>query len=237
MHSRLASLSVVLSLLLPVNLLNAQGVGGSITAPVSHSVQGVPFCADIINEHKQVLSDGNRIDQETHGKMCRDSQGRTRNETEMALPSGDKQQHISIHDPVQQVNILLDPSRKTAQVHNFPSAAPNVSRPVPFQPQEHPAMSPNIEQLGQMTIEGINAVGMRITRTTPANTIGNAEPLVAVTETWRSPELNIVLLTKNSNPQHGDTVYKLVNIQRVEPDPALFQIPPDYEVDDYPAPK
>lgn len=237
MTSRLASLPLLFCLVLSAGAMDAQVVAGSISAPLPRPIEGVPFSADVINQHIQVLADGNRIDQETHGKMYRDSQGRTRDEREIAFPTGEKHEHISIFDPLQRVSISLDPSRKTAQIHHFPSAPPNIPRQVPVQPQERPQISHTAEQLGQMTIEGLDAVGTRITRTTPANTVGNAEPLVNVTESWRSPELNLVLMTKNSDPQHGETMFKLVNIQRGEPDPALFQIPADYEVTDYPVPK
>jgi hypothetical protein len=37
-------------------------------------------------------------------------------------------------------------------------------------------------------------------------------------------------MTKHSDPRTGDNTYRLTNINRAEPDPSLFQVPPDYTV-------
>ena len=38
----------------------------------------------------------------------------------------------------------------------------------------------------------------------------------------------------NSDPRFGENTYQLTNISRIEPDSALFQIPPDYTIIDTP---
>jgi hypothetical protein len=38
------------------------------------------------------------------------------------------------------------------------------------------------------------------------------------------------VLTRRSDPRNGDTVTKLVNISRAEPNHALFEPPADYKV-------
>jgi hypothetical protein len=90
----------------------------------------------------------------------------------------------------------------------------------------------NREQLGTQTIEGVMAEGTRITFTIPAGKIGNDRPIVAVNERWYSPELQTIVLTKNSDPRMGETTYRLTNINRGEPDPSLFQVPADYTVEE-----
>jgi hypothetical protein len=37
-------------------------------------------------------------------------------------------------------------------------------------------------------------------------------------------------MTRRSDPRTGDTTYRLTNIVRAEPDPALFQVPPGFTV-------
>jgi hypothetical protein len=74
------------------------------------------------------------------------------------------------------------------------------------------------------------AEGTRITRTIPAGAIGNEKPIVIVTERWYSNDLQTVVMTKRSDPRMGETTFTLTNIQRSEPDPALFQVPADYSV-------
>jgi len=88
----------------------------------------------------------------------------------------------------------------------------------------------NRESLGTQMVEGVQAEGTRITFTIPAGKIGNERPIVTVNERWYSPELQAVVMSKNSDPRLGETTYRLTNINRSEPDPALFQVPADYTV-------
>ena len=81
------------------------------------------------------------------------------------------------------------------------------------------------ESLGAQTIEGVPATGTRTTRTIPAGEIGNERPLEITSEVWTSTDLQMVVLSKRNDPRIGETVYKLTNIQRAEPDPSLFQVP------------
>ena len=88
-----------------------------------------------------------------------------------------------------------------------------------------------------MEIEGFTVKGTRHTRTIPAGQIGNEQPITSVQEIWMAPALKITLLTKRDDPQSGEHTMKLVNIRTTEPDPSLFQVPPDYTVKDDGAPK
>jgi hypothetical protein len=56
--------------------------------------------------------------------------------------------------------------------------------------------------------------------------------VTTISETWISHELNRAILTKSSDPRSGETTTRLTNISRAEPDPALFQVPADYQIDD-----
>jgi hypothetical protein len=88
--------------------------------------------------------------------------------------------------------------------------------------------------LGMQTIEGVPARGTRITRTIPVEQIGNLQPIVITTESWYSPDLKVLVMSKSNDPRIGETTYKLTNIQRSEPAPNLFQPPDDYTVKDQP---
>jgi hypothetical protein len=86
------------------------------------------------------------------------------------------------------------------------------------------------EDLGTQTIEGVSASGKRTTVTIPAGQVGNELPINIVTETWYSPELQLTVMSKRNDPRVGETEFKMTNIQRVEPDPTLFQAPPGVEI-------
>ncbi|MFL6350953.1 MAG: hypothetical protein ACJ74Z_03765 [Bryobacteraceae bacterium] len=88
--------------------------------------------------------------------------------------------------------------------------------------------------LGAQIIEGVSAHGTRVTRTIPAGQIGNLQPIVITSESWYSPELKVLVLSKSNDPRIGETIYKLTNIQRSEPSASLFQPPDDYTVKDQP---
>ena len=86
------------------------------------------------------------------------------------------------------------------------------------------------EQLGKQVIEGVEAEGTRNTITIPAGEIGNDRPIEIVSESWYSPELQTVIMTRHSDPRSGETTYRLTNISRTEPAKTLFEVPTDYTV-------
>lgn len=86
------------------------------------------------------------------------------------------------------------------------------------------------EQLGKQMIEGVEAEGTRTTLTIPAGEIGNERAIEIVTERWYSPELQLVVMTKHSDPRNGETTYKLTNINRSEPAKSLFEVPAGFTV-------
>jgi hypothetical protein len=86
------------------------------------------------------------------------------------------------------------------------------------------------ETLDPKMIEGVMAEGHRTTITIPAGSIGNEQPIVIVSEEWKSPDLGVLLLTDHKDPRTGETIYKLTNIVRGDPDASLFQVPGDYTI-------
>lgn len=85
------------------------------------------------------------------------------------------------------------------------------------------------EDLGAQVIEGVNAQGVRTTRTIPAGEIGNDKPIDILTEVWTSSDLKTIVMSRRSDPRSGDQIFRLSNIVRSEPDPSLFTIPADFK--------
>lgn len=73
-------------------------------------VKGAPYCAQAVHETVQALADGNRIVRQQTSQLCRDGEGRTRQEVER---QGRKM--VYLRDAVSGENWLLDPERKTAR--------------------------------------------------------------------------------------------------------------------------
>jgi hypothetical protein len=90
------------------------------------------------------------------------------------------------------------------------------------------------EDLGSQTMEGVQVTGVRNTRTIPEGEIGNDRPITIVTEVWTSPDLKTILYSKRNDPRMGEQTFQLTNIQRTEPDAALFAVPSDFTIVDGP---
>jgi hypothetical protein len=100
-----------------------------------------------------------------------------------------------------------------------------VMQPATWMPQDAKQ-----ESLGQKAIEGVIADGKRVTTVLPAGAIGNQQPITVQTEQWFSPDLEILLMTRHSDPRTGDTAYTVTNILRAEPQASLFDVPADYTI-------
>jgi hypothetical protein len=90
------------------------------------------------------------------------------------------------------------------------------------------------ERLQDRLIEGVLASGVRRTTTIPSGAIGNEQPIKIVSEEWTSPDLQILVLTDRTDPRMGHSTYRLLKIVRSDPDPALFQVPADYTLQQIP---
>jgi hypothetical protein len=213
-------------------------------------VEDAPYSAEIVGEVTQDLADGNRIERRTTGAVARDSRGRVRREHQLAaigpvVPEGDARM-VTISDPVADVHYSLDPVQKVA----MRSRSPRVSGPMGGAPGsiisserigpevalevrgEREPPDVETEQLGAKEIEGVRAEGTRTTTTLPAGAIGNVRPIQIVSERWYSAELHVVVFSRRADPRFGETIYRLTNITRTEPDASLFQVPADYRFED-----
>ena len=63
-------------------------------------------------------------------------------------------------------------------------------------------------------IQGVSAQGKRVTRVIPAGKEGNEKEIDIVTETWYSPDLQVVVMSKTSDPRFGE--YR-VSVERDQP--------------------
>lgn len=281
-------------------------------------VKGAPYCADAVHETVQTLADGNRIVRKQQTRLCRDGEGRTRQEVE-----SDGRKIVWLRDPVTRQGWVLDPQRKSArrlghfgramwfndsamgamqaeqwrefaekmrehakvsgeqarqhaeqareqarehareQARSMPSSQPQpviISRgsptevqvlrmneavapmpPVPPVPPVPPAVSwqaqraaPRgagvVSSLGSKDIEGVRAHGEQTTWTIEAGKVGNEKPIQITREVWTSPDLLLTVLTRDVDPRRGETIYRLANLKRAEPDAALMKVPVDYAV-------
>ena len=203
-------------------------------------VTGAPFSAVAVSETTQTLSDGNHISRRTQSNLYRDSQGRFRREITLAgfgplAAPGQPKAFVVINDPVAGATYTLHPDQKTAEKMAKPfarSAAREAmsNKRSAREQQEIANGTLQEEDLGTQTIAGVTAQGTRMTRTIPAGQIGNEKPITIVHERWYSNDLQMVVMSKRSDPWSGETAYTMTHINRTEPDASLFTMPPDYAV-------
>ena len=207
-------------------------------------VKGAPYSAEAVNESIQTLADGNRIVQRSSSMQYRDNDGRERREETSAMAA------IFITDPVAGVRYTLHPETRTAEKGNgqvlsiqtggrsgggrgavlaLQGAVGGRGNTLRVHDQTPPGDA-KIEQLGNMYIEGVQAQGTRTTTTIPAGDVGNDRPINIVDERWYSPELQMTVMTKHSDPRSGEVNFQLKNINRSNPPPTLFEVPSDYTV-------
>jgi hypothetical protein len=198
-------------------------------------VTGAPFSATFSTESTETLGDGNQIKHTATGTIARDSQGRTRRD--MTVPAfgpmaaaGQAAPHVTfVNDPVAGTRYILEADTKTARQMPPPPDKAEFAR------KGHTSAAAADKDvvttsLGTQTIGGVTAEGTRYTRTIPAGQIGNAKPIVIVTERWYSADLQMVVMTKRSDPRSGETTFQMTSIARTEPAASLFQVPADYTV-------
>jgi hypothetical protein len=207
----------------------------------------VPYTAEYKSKQVKTLADGSTLTNEWTEMTAVDSQGRHFTST-TTLPRTAEQTpwtHASVFDPVartrinwslpgQQATVMTLPrpgagcATAVGEAGTRPAPRPGfgVTRPIPHQ-------RPEMEDLGTETIQGIEARGRRVTRTTPAGAVGNSEPLVHTTETWSAsaPRMGGILVREIvSDPQMGQRNKELVSFSPGEPAPSIFQPPAGFEI-------
>jgi hypothetical protein len=220
---------------LPILAMITEGFGQSL--PVT-SIASQPFSADevIIENPKPNV---HNVLPMKRIRIYRDSAGRTRED--VSIPRDPTAtQVVNIEDPIAGIHYFLDTERKIARRLVYPRPTAPVATPtmaasglpgglVESFPKFRDVRT-TTEFLGTQLIEGLATDGQRITSVSPTSMPGCDEN-VALSESWYSPELRMTLLQKRSNCM-GDGTTRLEHINRAEPDPLLFQVPPDYTIVD-----
>ena len=60
--------------------------------------------------------------------------------------------------------------------------------------------------------------------------LGNDRDFQVVNERWYSDDLKVLVKSTNTDPRYGVTTYDLTQVALGPPNPALFQVPGDYEL-------
>ena len=195
-------------------------------------VTGQPFSAQIVVEETRRLFDGSTVKSERTGAVYRDREGRTRREQPLDTIGGMRiigsdQKAVTlifINDFSSGNHYFLDQQNRIARRSPLRTDRIQKDRPAPKDQEKK-------ESLGTKTIEGVKAEGTRVTFEIPSGQIGNEKPLQVITETWFSPELQVVVVSRHGDPIAGEHIFKLVNIRREEPAVNLFTVPAGFRIE------
>jgi len=227
-------------------------------------VKGVPFSAAQTTVREQTLADGTVIKSTVEVQIMRDAEGRMRAESTVnPKVSGQPQTHIVvIWNPIDRTEISWvsgSPAASVATVLHLPemqmngmmSALATAPPPPPagaasrslhaatqsqFSATSQSASNIHTEDLSADSIAGVEVTGTRTTQVVPAGSIDNDRDFTVTSETWVSPELKMTVRQLTSDPRTGTVTTELSNIDRSEPDPALFKPPAGYKMMDLPDP-
>jgi len=213
-------------------------------------VYGQPVTALRTRDTSRVLGDGTKIEHHTAIFFCRDSAGRTRNDTTPEHLPGKKGAadlvYTSVVDADLHIELNWNNKSKVATLRHLPAhplAATAPPDPKPLGPEEKrvvwigPAgqrQRMEATALPGKTIEGLETRGSRVVKFVPAGKEGNDRDLVTTIDSWYQPELHLALLTDTTDPAMGHTVLAFSRINREEPPASLFAPPPGYTVRELP---
>ena len=198
-------------------------------------VTGQPFSADTVIEDTHRLFDGTTVTKKNSGSIYRDGAGRTRREQPLDMVgnfavANDKnkpQTLVFINDFSAKTQYFVDLNNKVARKSRIGQGG------TPPGDMKGPPDAKS-ESLGTKTIEGVSVEGTRVTFDIPVGQIGNDKPIQVVTENWYSPELQVLVMSRHTDPLAGEHVFRLVNIKRSEPAADLFSIPAGYRIENQP---
>jgi hypothetical protein len=183
-----------------------------------------PYTAQVVETDVQTRANGAHVQRETKVFEARDSQGRTWIES-FQSNNMERPMVVNLYIPLRRQFIQLFPGQRTARVMTFPGTGP-----IPIHRNLH-VVKTKTETLPGRTIHGIYAVGTRTTRVRPPDD-GHGPDVLNVHETWISPDLKIVVFAKDTSTDPGSDqiTTEIRQLDRSEPDSALFEIPGDYKI-------
>jgi hypothetical protein len=249
------SMPVVFASVAAAQMGGAVGGGMVFSSPVdAGNGNRLPYTATWTNKSVQTLANGTTITHESTARFARDSSGRTYTEAYIImLPAGqDGQQRemvsYSVYDPMARTTMSWNSNEKRATVTHLPDPQtlaaqriPSVrdaeTSEAPSQPEAIRAAQPAVqhEELGTKNIAGVNATGVRTTRTIPVGREGNDQPMVITDEVWSSKEYGLLVMSVHNDPRYGTRTREVTEFKAGEPDAALFHAPEGYTVHDIPA--
>jgi len=200
-------------------------------------VPGAPFSGAVEILSKQSLPDGSVDTRRTINHIARNSSGVIYNERRKLEPPGFQGEprilSSHIYDPQTRLSTFLTPQTHIARqmVLPAPPQAPANSTPnTAIAPAN--AQSRSTQDLGTETVAGLLLHGTRKLRRVPATLSGTGHEITITDDYWYSDDLKVYLVLRHNDPRTGEQIVGIIKVNRQEPDPSTFPIPPAYKIVD-----
>ena len=202
--------------------------------PMSNS----PFTCTLHTEWGRITPEGGTITLVNARKIARESSGRIYQERWALIPKNSQVEpqmsFIQIADPNNHTLYSCAISLKTCSVTTYEGTVSKLYKPADAEPGTRPNGGGSVtrESLGNGFTEGVATVGTRITQNFNAWVMGNDQPFSSTREYWFAPTLGFNLISKISDPRFGNQTFTVTDLAIGEPDPALFELPKGFQMED-----
>ncbi len=196
------------------------------------AVPGAPFTTKEVVHLTNHLQDGTVIGQMYYAMIVRDSEGRVYRETRGRIPMGSGGEpplmNFYFNDPKKATRTTCTPATMTCVVTSW---HPNLH----FSEQPAGLSRDGLsyltrENMGNSTIDSLEVIDTRETRTYNAGAFGNDHPVAVTKRYWYSPQLQINLAVDRHDPRTEDQKLELTELSLAEPDPAWFTVPQGFRL-------
>jgi hypothetical protein len=201
--------------------------------------KGMPFTADRV--HTKISKTGGDSEKSQRlfsQEVARDTEGRTRIATpahKIGITDITGPSSITVCDPVAGAQIALYPETHRAMVvKNMLSRRAPPARPVITVDFYWHLRDRSAEDIGTRELAGLPIRGVRITPGTAeaSSEVGAASTPADSQEIWISQDMDLEVRSKSFYQRSGIVVQiSLDNLRREEPNASLFQVPPDYKIE------
>ncbi|WP_263350915.1 hypothetical protein [Acidicapsa acidisoli] len=196
------------------------------------SIPGAPFTTKEVVRLTNHLQDGTLIEQHYYAMIVRDSEGKVYRETRDRIPMGSNREpplrNFYFSDPKNARRITCTPATKTCVVTSWRPNLHVTEEPVGLSKDGLSYLTR--ESMGHSTIDSLEAIDTRETRTYNAGAFGNDRPVAVTKRYWYAPQLQINLAVDRHDPRTEDQKLELTELNLSEPDPAWFIVPDGYRI-------
>ncbi len=198
-----------------------------------------PFTLSLHTEWIKYMADGGTMTDVNQRKIARQGTGRFYQERWLLVPKNGKVQspmsHIQIADPNEHTAttcMMMGP--KVCRIARYGGTPTTVYKPMDEPSHMLPDGNGTVvhEDIGKDMILGVEVVGTRITTNLNAQVYGNDRPFSIAREFWFAPSLGINMISKVYDPRFGTQIFTVTESTIGEPDPALFDLPKDFRIED-----